>query len=330
MNYFFIRFVYPWVPPVLIAIIVLAMVLRKKLCKPIIYRYSLGQTLKNNRVVSSHPHKKIMYCLRVLALILLAIVIGKPQYVDSRSKVPVSGIDIVVVLDASGSMQFQDYDDDNRSRFEVAKAEAIHFIEKREQDAIGLVLFGKDTLSRCPITFDKQLLVDVVDELKLGDIDPDGTMLITGMVTAANRLKHSKSKSKVMILLTDGEPSDGDMDPSVGIDVAKKLGIKVYTVGIGSEENQVYTHPVYGLFAKPKVNKDLLTHIARVTDGQFFMARNARGMRTIYDTIDQLEKTEHEVPIFSLYYDIFVPFIGAIVSICAVELLLSTFVWFAL
>src|SRR5260221_12631967 len=106
INYFFVRFVYPWAPLILLGVIVLAMLLRRKLYKSILYRYSLGSTLQRNNVVSAHPHKKIMYWLRLLTLCLLAIVIGKPQLVDSRSKVPVSGIDIVLVLDASGSMQF--------------------------------------------------------------------------------------------------------------------------------------------------------------------------------------------------------------------------------
>ena len=330
MNYFFVRCAYPWVIPVLAGVILLVIVLRKKLYKPVFYRYSLAHSLKKNGNGNVHFHKKIFYCMRLFILALLALVIAKPQLVDSRSKVPVQGIDIVLVLDVSGSMQFQDYEDDERSRFDVAKAEAIHFIEKRTSDAIGLVLFGKDTLSRCPITFDKQLLQATVEELKLGVIDADGTMLITGMITAANRLKHSQSKSKVMIVLTDGEPSEGDMNESVIIDIAKKLGIKIYTVGIGSEEERVFLHPVYGLVAKPKVNKDLLTRIAKSTGGHYFMAHNARDMRRIYDTIDRLEKTEHEEPVFSLYYDL----LAACVAIASVlilsELLLSTFVWFSL
>jgi Ca-activated chloride channel family protein len=304
--------------------------LRKKLYKTPLYRYSLVTTLKQNNALVSHPHRIIIYSIRLLTLCVLAIVISKLQLVDSRSKVPVQGIDIVLVLDVSGSMQFQDYADDSRSRFDVAKAEAIHFIEKRDHDALGLVLFGKDTLSRCPITSDKQLLKQVVEELKLGVIDSDGTMLITGMVTAANRLKHSYSQSKVMIVLTDGEPSEGDMDPSIGIDIAKKLGIKIYTVGIGSEEEVVFMHPLYGLVAKPKVNKKLLTKIARETGGQYFMAHSAADMRRIYDTIDSLEKTEHEVPLFSVYYDMINPFVIIILALLFIELLLSTFVWFAL
>ena len=155
-------------------------------------------------------------------------------------------------------------------------------------------------------------------------------MLITGIVTAANRLKHSQAKSKVMIVLTDGEPSEGDMDPSVGIDVAKKLGIKIYTVGIGSEQEQVFMHPMYGVVAKPKVNKELLTKIANETGGYYFLARNAGDMRRIYDKIDSLEKTEHEVPMFSLYYDLLMPFVAVIMGLLFCELFFSTYVWFGL
>lgn len=330
IHNFFVRCAQPYYTVILLGVIVLFIVLRKMLHKTVVYRYSLGQALKQRISTTSHFHKKVFYFFRLLVLVLLAILIAKPQIVDSRSKIPVQGIDIVLVLDVSGSMQFRDYDDDERSRFDVAKAEAIRFIEKRNNDALGLVLFGKDTVSRCPITFDKDLLQKVVDELKLGVIDSDGTMLITGIVTAANRLKHSQSKSKVMIVLTDGEPSEGDMDPSVGIDVAKKLGIKVYTVGIGSEQEQIFMHPVYGVVAKPKVNKDLLTKVASQTGGQYFLARSAADMRRIYDTIDGLEKIDHEVPMFSLYYDLLMPIVAIIMATIFFELLFSTYVWFSL
>ena len=330
MHHFFIRSTYPLYTLILVAIIILTMIVRKLLHKTVVYRYSLGNALKKNGISVSHVYKKVFYALRVLVLLLLALAIAKPQIVDSRSKVPVSGIDIVLVLDVSGSMQFRDYDDDERSRFEVAKVEASRFIEKRTNDALGLVLFGKDTVSRCPITFDKELLQKVVEELKLGVIDSDGTMLITGIVTAANRLKHSHAKSKVMIVLTDGEPSEGDMDSSVGIEVAKKLGIKIYTVGIGSEQEQIFRHPLYGIMTKPKVNKELLTKIASQTGGQYFLAHSAADMRRIYDTIDALEKTEHEVPMFSVYYDLLVPFVALIMAFMFFELFFSTYIWFAL
>ena len=330
INSFFVRCSYPLYSVILVAVIIMAIIARKLLRKTVVYRYSLGQALKKNNGAVSHIYKQVFFFLRLLTLLLLAIIIAKPQIVDSRSKIPVQGIDIVLVLDVSGSMQFRDYEDDDRSRFEVAKAEAVHFIEKRDNDALGLVLFGKDTVSRCPITFDKQLLKNMVEDLQLGVIDSDGTMLITGIVTAANRLKNAHAKTKVMIVLTDGEPSEGDMDPSVGIDVAKKLGIKIYTVGIGSEQEQMFRHPLYGIMTKPKVNKNLLTKIATQTGGHYFLAHSAADMRRIYDTIDALETTDHEVPMFSLYYDLLIPGVAIIMAIIFCELLLSTYVWFSL
>lgn len=330
MSNYFLRFAQLPFLYVLIPLILVIIFFRYYWHKPTVYTYSLGTTMQKHGVASYHPYKKIFFWLRAFVLLILALLIAKPQLVDSRSKVTIEGIDIVLVLDVSGSMQFQDYADDDRSRVDVAKQEAVRFIEKRSNDAIGLVIFGKDAVSRCPLTFDKHMLRSVVHELKIGTIDPDGTMLITAMVTAANRLKHSHAKSKVMIVLTDGEPSDGDMDPKVAVEVAKRLGIKMYTVGIGSEDDEVFMHPLFGLVAKPKVNKTLLMHIARETGGQFFMARNAQDMRRIYDTIDTLEKTEHAVPIFSKFYDIFMPFVGMLMGIMVLEVVLSTFIWFAI
>jgi len=326
---YFLRFAQLSFLYVLLPLLGIFIWLRNYYHKPILYQYSLATELYNNNVVSTHPFKKIFNILRFFLLFLLVFFIAKPQLVDSRSKVAIEGIDIVLVLDVSGSMQFQDYDE--RARVDVAKEEAIRFVKKREHDALGLVIFGKDAVARCPITSDRTLLKTIVDEVKIGGIiDPDGTMLVTGMITAVNLLKHSKAKSKVMIVLTDGEPSEGDMDSSIAIEIAKRLGIKIYTVGIGSEEDAVFMHPFYGLIAKPKVNKELLTLIAHETGGRYFMAHSTQDMRHIYDTIDQLEKTEHDVPLFSKYYDVFTPFIFVMISLVFIEIILSSLVWFAL
>jgi Ca-activated chloride channel family protein len=180
------------------------------------------------------------------------------------------------------------------------------------------------------LTLDKSILKNIVYELEVGVIPPEGTVLATALITAANRLKNSKAKSKIIILLTDGEPSQGDISPDTAIDAASKLGIKVYTVGIGSDETRTMMHPFYGPIAMPGVNKDLLSRIATSTGGQFFMAQSAADMREIYDTIDALEKTETEAPVFSSFWDIFVPFVWIIFGLVMLELLLSSFVWFGL
>lgn len=294
------------------------------------YRYSLAGTLQKSGFSFPPTYRKVFFALRIVVLVLLLFLLAKPQIVDTRSRIRVEGIDMVLVLDVSGSMQYQDYSDDNRSRLDVAKDEAIHFIQKRVDDAIGLVIFAKDAVSRVPLTLDKKLLQQVVHDTVIGVIDHDGTMLSTALMSAINRLKHAKASSKIIIILTDGTPSEGDLSPDIAIDAAKKLGIKIYTIGIGSEENDMLMHPLYGLIQKPKVNKELLVRIAQATNGKFFMAQNAADMRAVYDTIDSLEKTVYETSAYNKYYDIFIPIVLFVMGIMMAELFFSTFIWFGI
>jgi Ca-activated chloride channel family protein len=328
LEYFF-RFEQLWILFITVPLLVGFAFFRQWYFAPISYSYSLGEAVKSNRYESKHPYKKILYVVRLFFLLLLALLVAKPQLVDSRSNMLVDGIDIMLVLDASGSMQYQDYSDDERSRFEVAQEEAIRFSKKRMNDAVGLVLFAKDAISRCPLTLDKKIIHDMVSCLKLGDIDPDGTMLATAVVTAVNRLKHSSAKSKIMILLTDGEPSPGDMSFNAAIEIAKKFNIKVYAVGIGSDQEGIIMHPFYGMIAKPKVNSVLLQQIAHETGGMFFMARDEHDMREVYETIDCLEKTKHETPLYSRYFDVFIPILLISVGLLFIEQILSSFIWFS-
>lgn len=315
-----------WLAP----IIILVICAKKFLTTNAYYEYPLVGALVKRQQTYAPTHKKIFNIIRVLTLALLAFLISKPQLVDSRSNVLIDGIDIMLALDVSGSMQFQDYDDDKRSRLDVAKDEALRFVHKRTNDAIGLIIFGKDALSRVPLTLDKNIINNLISTLQIGIIDPDGTVLSTAIIAGANRLKNSTAKSKIMILLTDGTPSDNDMDPAIAIETAQKLGIKIYTVGIGSDNEQFVIHPVYGMLPKPKINKALLAKIAKETGGKFFLARNSKDMRTIYDTIDSLEKTTHETSMFNKYYDIFIPFIWVVIGLLLLELLLSTTIWFGI
>jgi len=270
----------------------------------------------------------MMPLLRSIVLIILVFLAAKPQLVDQDTKMPIEGIDIMVALDMSGSMEFPDFG--KRTRFEVAKEEAIRFIKKRDVDAIGLVLFAKYAISRCPLTFDKKLLESVIMPLEIGFIDPEGTMLARGIIAAVNRLKNSKAKSKIIILLTDGEPSEGDLDMSIAIEAAKRFSIKIYTIGIGSDVEEVFFHPLYGPIRKQGVNKELLHFIAMQTGGRMFMAYNATDMRLIYDTIDSLEKTSYDVPIFYKIQDLYeYVLLGTIVALL-IEFLLSTTYFFAL
>ena len=164
MAYFF-RFEQPWFFVISLGMVGAAILWRWARYKPILFRYSLGSQLIADKKASSHPYAKFLYFFRMLIFLTLAFLTGKPQLVDSRSNIIVEGIDIVLTLDASGSMQLQDYSDDERSRFDIAKDEAIRFIGKRPNDAIGLVIFGKAALCRCPVTMDKKILTDLIEKL---------------------------------------------------------------------------------------------------------------------------------------------------------------------
>lgn len=289
------------------ALVVLAFV-RWNFYRGVRYRYTLTSALQAQGVYRSSYHKPILFLLRFITLLVLAVLLAKPRLIDPRSHVKVEGIDMVLVLDVSGSMSYQHHGEDNRSRLDVAKDEAIRFVDKRMHDAIGLVIFGNQALSRCPLTVDKQMLKEAIGQLQIGVIDHNGTVLAQSIITAANRLKTSTAKSKVMILLTDGAPSENDTDPKVAIEVAKKLGLKIYTVGIGDQEPVYIQHPFYGrVQISSSLNKPLLTQIANETGGRFFEAKSASDMRLIYETIDTLEKTVIEAPLFSNYYEWFMP-----------------------
>lgn len=323
-----LRFAHHWALLILIPFIIIVAFIRWKWRTGSRYRYTLTQTLKDRGATTRHPYRTILSCLRFITLLLLIILIAKPRWVDSRSKITVEGIDIVLVLDVSGSMDYPHDEHDERSRLLVAKEEAIRFVEKRQNDAIGLVIFGKDALSRCPLTVDKPILKNIIHETNIGLLNAEGTVLARAIITAANRLRHSHTKSKIMIVLTDGEPTEDDVAPQVAIDIAKELGIKIYTIGIGAEllisDHFGHTYRMAG------VNTPLLQNIARETGGQYFEAKRSDEMRKIYDTIDALEKTKIESPIFTQYHDWFMPLLWLACGLIVIEIIASSLVWFSI
>jgi Ca-activated chloride channel family protein len=330
MQSYVFQFGYPWILYSSIIAVIIMFIVKHKWPRFVKYSYSLADVLDHYGETKKETHSFVLNMVRALALILIGFIGARPQLIDVHSQITVEGIDIILLLDVSGSMQFRDYKDDPRSRLEVAKNEAIRFVDKRKNDAIGLVLFGNDALSRCPLTNDKTILHSFITDIDIGIINPDGTLLSRGLLTAINRLKKSKSKSKIIILLTDGEPSEGDVDPKIPLEAARQLGIKVYTIGIGSDEDSYFVHPLYGAIAKPKINKNLLHMIADQTGGRFFLAHSSKDMRDVYDTIDQLEKVEYETPLFSKTEEIYPPFAIAALFLLCVIMLILTFVWYGL
>lgn len=325
----FLKFAYPELFFIFIPILLLGLAYRLVLYRAPRYMFPLAATLGASGVLKGTRYKHVLMGLRLLALSGLLLMIARPQWIDEQSFINVKGVDIVLAIDVSGSMQLFDDMHDRRSRIHVAKQEAINFIEKRTNDPISVVIFARDALSRSPLTLDKKFLKDIVGSLELGVIDPNGTFLGTGLATAVSRLKNSAAKSKIVILLTDGAPSVPEkVDPETAIELAKQFDVKVYTIGIGNQQGGFIEHPFFGIQrAGADLNVALLQKIAQETKGRFFVANNPRDMRTIYDTIDQLERTEHKTDMFHNYYEAFLSFIWAILLLFGIELLLRFFVW---
>jgi Ca-activated chloride channel family protein len=259
----------------------------------------------------------------------MATLIARPQWGDTKSHVDVEGIDIMLAIDISGSMQLFDDLQDRRSRIEVAKQEAINFIKNRPNDPIGIIVFGADTLSVAPPTLDKTMLTEAVKSLRIGFVNENGTALEQGLATAVARLRSSKTKNPIIILLTDGQPTGHS---AVSIDqalaFAKEYIVKVYTIGIGRERGGYIEH--YGrVFPQQDsgVDKALLPNIAQETGGHFFMAQSPEEMRQIYAKINELEKTKQTVELFSTYYEAFWHCMIILLCLLALETGMALFVW---
>lgn len=240
-----------------------------------------------------------VFAFRVLALVLLIVILARPQSTDTQKKVDTEGIDIVIALDISGSMLAQDFRPD---RLEAAKNYAIEFISGRPNDRIGLVIYSAESFTQCPLTTDHAVLVNFFNDVKSGMLE-DGTAIGSGLATAVNRLKDSDAKSKVVILLTDGVNNTGQVPPLTAAEIAKTFGIRVYTVGIGTQGMAPY--PVMTPFGVQvqnmpvEIDEDVLTKIAQETNGRYFRATSNQKLRAIYKEIDQLEKTKFQVTEFN-------------------------------
>ncbi len=233
--------------------------------------------------------RHLVFILRIAVFVLLIIVLARPQSEKAQNKMT-EGIDIVIALDISGSMLAQDF---KPNRLDASKDIAVEFINKQEFDRIGLVVFAGEAFTQCPVTIDHKVLINMFREVKQGFID-DGTAIGHGLATAVNALKDSKSKSKIIILLTDGENNAGNIDPMTASDLAAKFNIKVYTIGVG--KNGYADMPVQTVFGmqfqkvEVKIDEQTLRLIAEKTGGAYFRATDNETLKNIYAEIDKLEK----------------------------------------
>lgn len=242
--------------------------------------------------------KPLLYIFRLLALAFLFVALARPQNVSVTTKVKANrGIDIVMAIDVSASMLAKDL---KPNRLEALKTVATNFVNRRPNDRIGIVVYAGESFTQTPITSDKGIVKRTISEIKWGQLE-GGTAIGMGLGSAVNRLKESKAKSKVIILLTDGVNNSGFVDPKTATELAKELNIKVYTIGIGTNGMADFPYakdPKTGKlqFRKQQVeiDEDLLKFIAAETEGQYFRATNNTKLQAIYDEIDKLEKTKIE------------------------------------
>ena len=246
-----------------------------------------------------HYLRHILFALRVITITLLIIVLARPQKTDRFQNVSTEGIDIMLVQDISGSMLSRDFKPD---RIEAAKNIATEFISGRPYDRIGLVVFSGESFTQCPLTTDHAVLINLLREIQSGMIE-DGTAIGMGLATAVNRIKDSPSKSKVIILLTDGVNNKGEIAPATAAGIAKTFGIRVYTIGVGTQGMAPYpVQTPYGIQYQDmpvEIDEGILQEISQMTGGKYFRATDNDSLEKIYKEIDKLEKSKIDVKQFS-------------------------------
>lgn len=290
-------------------------------------QYSSTEVFENSPATFRQYLYHSLAVLRLLAVAVLIIALARPQSSSKRQDVTIEGIDIVMGLDISSSMLAQDLRPD---RLEAAKEVALQFFRGRPDDRVGLVVFSGEAFTQCPLTTDKAVIEEMMDDIKSGIIQ-DGTAIGDGLATAVNRLRESEAISKVIILLTDGQNNAGSLDPLSAAEIAKIYGIRIYTIGVGTYGYAPY--PVQTPFGiqyqsmEVKIDEDLLRNIADMTSGKYFRADNNKKLEEIYAEIDKLEKSKIDVTEFQKKHEEFLPLAVLALLFIALEILLRNSVF---
>ncbi len=271
--------------------------------------------------------RHVPFLLRVIGLVLLITALARPQSFDSESKRSIEGIDIIMCIDISTSMDAEDLKPD---RLEAAKKVAADFVEKREHDRIGIVPFAAQSFTQVPLTTDHKVVLSLLSQIQMRMVE-DGTAIGMALATAANRLRESDAKSKVVILLTDGQNNRGEIDPVTAAQAAKALGIRIYSIGVGTRGTAPY--PIETVFGKRyqnvqvNIDEDMLKQIANETGGRYYRATDEASLAHIYDEIDRLERTKIQVEEYKETAELFTPWLASALLCLGLEALLGL-TWF--
>ncbi len=314
-----ISFAYPYLLwlLLLLPLLIVWYVLRNKKSSSAITVSSLA--IHKSTKSAANIFRHLPFVMRLLSLALLITALARPQSRSKEEKITGEGIDIVLCMDVSGSMLAEDF---SPNRLEAMKQVATNFVNSRKTDRIGLVIFAGEPFTQCPLTTDYAALKSQIYAVRSGILQ-DGTAIGSGLAKSVERLKTSKGKSKVVILLTDGENNGGLIDPATAKEIAKSYRVRVYTIGIGTEGYALLPQQtVSGVIrTQEKVNIDekLLKQIAVETGGKYFRARDNDGLQKIYDDIDQLEKTKIETSSYARYAEEFYPLALAALVLLVLE-----------
>lgn len=268
----------------------------------------------------------VPFVLLVAAIVLLTLALARPQLTNRWHKESTEGIDIMMVMDISGTMQAEDL---KPNRLEAAKKVASDFILDRPEDNIGLVVFAGESFTQCPLTTDHAVLINLFQSVRFGMIE-DGTAIGLGIANAVNRMKDSPTKSKVIILLTDGSNNRGDINPQTAAQIANTFGIRIYAVGVGSHgQARVPVQTPIGtqyMMMDSEFDEATLKTVAQTTGGAYFRATDNTKLKAIYEEIDQMEKTKIRVREYAKKTENYQPFVGAAIACLVLLMLLRYFV----
>lgn len=325
------RFAHPWFLLLLAFIPLLAWLRERKTQQPA-FLYSSVALVKHVAAIGRSHVGRILSRLRWLAVALCVIGLARPQLGLGEAKVKAAGIDIVVALDLSGSMRSEDFKLRGRpaNRLDVAKEVLTSFIRKRPNDRIGLVAFAGRPYIASPPTLDHDFLLETISHLNIGSIE-DGTAIGSALAAALNRLRDAQGRSKVVILMTDGQNNAGTIPPLTAAEAAQALNVKVYTIGVGTRGKapMPFIQNGYRVTRMIDVNidEDTLKQIAEKTGGAYFRATDTERLQQIYDLIDRLEKTEVEAKKYQRYEELFPMAVVPALVVLVLELILSQTVW---
>ena len=297
---------------------------------PPAFVYSSVQLVRGMQNITRARAGGFLMSLRWLVLALFIIALAQPRLTKSQTTVKASGVDIVVALDLSGSMISEDFvvKGERVNRFNMARTVLKGFIDKRPNDRIGLILFATQAFIATPLTLDHDYLQENIDRLEIGAINENATAIGDGLGTAVNRLRDLKSKSKIVILMTDGQNNSGKLEPLLAAEAAAAVKVKVYAVGIGERgqapmpARDMFGRKVYQM-VPVDVDEDTLQKIADKTGGKYYRADNAEKFRQIYDEIDKLEKTEAVINKYTEYKELYPWLVAAGGALLLIELVLA-------